>query len=194
MKCLCGCGLETTYAKKSKPSKGIRVGDPNRYLPGHHNSGVTNPNWKGVFHVAPTGRGYIRARDQEKVYWARIVMEHQLFLRTGTYRPLRTNEIVHHVDENKGNDAPDNLALEQGHRSHLLKHHIYTDQELISHMRAVVNTLGQTPTAQQYRDLKVVPSFNAYRRHFGTWIKAIKACGLTKTYKPKANQHTVTNL
>lgn len=34
-KCQCGCGLDTSISSKNKPPKGVRKGDPHRYVWGH---------------------------------------------------------------------------------------------------------------------------------------------------------------
>lgn len=38
-------------------------------------------------------------------------------------RPLRCTEIVHHLDKNPSNNAPENLALCAGFREHLDTYH-----------------------------------------------------------------------
>ena len=45
-------------------------------------------------------------------------------------RPLEPNEIVHHKDENKRNNAPDNLEALSGRAAHLYQHnyHKYRDR------------------------------------------------------------------
>lgn len=63
-------------------------------------SGENNPNWKGGFRL---GHEYLRVTDGR--FYHRIVMEEKLG------RKLHAWENVHHIDENKFNNHPDNLEV-----------------------------------------------------------------------------------
>lgn len=61
------------------------------------------------------GRSYIRIRvNGERVYLHRYIFETHV-------RPLEPDEIVHHKDENKWNNAPENLAA-MSRAEHLAEH------------------------------------------------------------------------
>jgi len=50
--------------------------------------------------------GYVRVKTKHG--W---VLEHRLVAAEVMGRPLMTNELVHHLDGNKTNNAPDNLRV-----------------------------------------------------------------------------------
>lgn len=63
-----------------------------------------------------SGKSHIRIRvNGKREYLHRIVFEKHV-------RPLRDGEIVHHKDENKHNNAPENLEALSGQAAHLHKH------------------------------------------------------------------------
>ena len=70
---------------------------PSRYGPDH-------PNWKGG-HVASSGYRIISKRGKRCLYEHRVIAEEMLG------RPLHSDEVVHHRDGNRSNNAPDNLVV-----------------------------------------------------------------------------------
>lgn len=66
------------------------------------NSEPKNYGWKGGH--TKTQRGYI-VHNAEKKYLHRLIAEKVLG------RPLRTNEVVHHIDGNRANNSNDNLLI-----------------------------------------------------------------------------------
>jgi hypothetical protein len=79
-------------------------------------SGENNPAWKGA--VITDERGYVMVRakyiDEKYRCMAKpngYVYLHRLVMASELGRPLLSEEIVHHVDRDKGNNAPDNLKL-----------------------------------------------------------------------------------
>lgn len=74
-----------------------------------------NPNWQGGRSI--TSHGYIVIRVGSKyAYEHRIVAEKKLG------RPLRPKEKVHHIDENKQNNAPENILVVDGNANHYVHH------------------------------------------------------------------------
>lgn len=59
-------------------------------------------------HPRTDGKGYVR--------------EHILVMEEKIGRHLRTGEVIHHVDENKLNNHPDNLVLFKNHSEHMAHH------------------------------------------------------------------------
>lgn len=71
--------------------------------------GGNNPLWNAAGEkLSKSGRVFIKVAGFGRDGWkprARHVAE------TVLGRPLKTGEVVHHIDENKGNDANDNLLV-----------------------------------------------------------------------------------
>lgn len=114
--CECGCGATTRVSKWNDRAKGYVRGQPLRFIKGHRPKqaglyGAMNPNWRGGRSVC---NGYIMVRmpDGSRKY------EHILVAEKALGRPLKwyakgdsRNEVVHHIDSNKKNNAPSNLLL-----------------------------------------------------------------------------------
>lgn len=112
--CQCGCGERTRLARITSREKGWIKGEPIRFVWGHHLRGVTNPNYK--WGLSYNGRrALIVCRDLSTVLYARAVMEAHL------KRKLRTEEEVHHINEDPSDDRIENLEL-LSHREHIERH------------------------------------------------------------------------
>jgi hypothetical protein len=157
-------------------------GQPLRYLPYHHNRGETNPNYKGHETTIKNGRYYVRQPDGTFERRYRMVMGEKLG------RPLLPTEIVHHKDGDKTNDDPDNLEVHESHRAHLLQHHYWDDEDVITALRAIVTELGHAPTATEYMAKGYRPEKKVIYRLFGSWPNAMKAIGVGAAYRPAHNQ------
>ena len=58
-------------------------------------------------------------------------------------RPLRGSEIVHHVNGNRQDHHPDNLAVVSSQRGHMLLHHYLWRQEAgVQHLFGLEETLA----------------------------------------------------
>ena len=66
--------------------------------------GKDHPNWKGG-HLARSGYRIVSRRGKRNLYEHRVIAEEMLG------RPLESNEVVHHKDGNRSNNAPDNLVI-----------------------------------------------------------------------------------
>ena len=86
--CECGCGERVRPGRRFRRghARGARVQKPVRFN-------------------RTIGRWVVATRDGSTEYWSRVVMEDKLG------RPLRSGEVVHHVNEDKTDDRPENLEL-----------------------------------------------------------------------------------
>lgn len=87
--------------------------------------GANNPAWKGgVAVLNKRGRPEVLVRcPPEFASMARTsgyVLEHRLVVARAIGRPLTRREVVHHMDHDPSNNAPENLALFACNRDHKL--------------------------------------------------------------------------
>lgn len=111
--CECGCGQPAPIATYSLKARGWVKGQPKRFISGHNSRGEGNPNWAGGRN--DDGRGYIRVRLAPGA-WA---YEHRLIAETMIGRPLRQEEVVHHIDGDKSNNKPENLRVFDSQGAHV---------------------------------------------------------------------------
>ncbi len=107
--CACGCGNPTTIARRHDARGGVRKGEPNRFLRGHHIKkvrpvGANNPNWKGGHHRRKDGYCYT-------VLDGRRVLDHRIIAEAALGKPLPETAIVHHADGDPSNNASIKLVL-----------------------------------------------------------------------------------
>lgn len=108
--CRCGCGgsFFPSRATLYRMKRGDNVG----YIPGHNSIGSKNPNWKGG--RAKTGGGYILVKAPAGHPNARksgYILEHRLVAATTKGDALSASEIVHHENEIKHDNRPENLTI-----------------------------------------------------------------------------------
>jgi hypothetical protein len=134
--CYCGCGGQTEIAVQTRTDRhGTRVsvaGLPMRYVVGHEpqrKKGTASPFHKGI-RVTTTGYIKVYRPEHPRADGHGFVCEHILVMEEHLGRPLykgalgpnkKDDEEVHHKDENKQNNALENLQL-MTHASHM-KHH-----------------------------------------------------------------------
>jgi predicted nucleic acid-binding Zn ribbon protein len=74
------------------------------------------PIYRSMGYMYIKKQGHYRADKQGYVKVADLILEEKLG------RPLKDNEIAHHIDNNKLNDKPENLEV-MDNREHTLMHH-----------------------------------------------------------------------
>lgn len=86
-----------------------------------NNSGHLNPNWNGGRHIC--GNGYIEVLcpDHPFPHRGSYVYEHRLVMEKSIGRYLTSDEVVHHINEDKTDNLLENLMLFTNEEH--LKHH-----------------------------------------------------------------------
>lgn len=107
--CYCGCGQKTKFYKYTDKRTGTIKGEPRKYIIGHHMKGKNNHNWKNG-KVVQNGYVYLLFPNHPKSHNGYVKRSH-IVMEKIINGPLPDDSIVHHIDENKKNDSPDNLML-----------------------------------------------------------------------------------
>jgi hypothetical protein len=94
-------------------------------------AGPLNPNWKGGRTVAEHGYVLIKVGVDHPLADVRgYAYEHRLVMSEKIGRWVTPEEEVHHKDENRSNNHPDNLELKASHAEHALEHRVRQDLRL----------------------------------------------------------------
>lgn len=112
MKCKCGCNTEFSPSKSTLDR--IKKGKNSGYIPGHASRRSLNSNWKGGKFIAKNGYIYILQPNHPnalKKGYVGYIAEHRLVMSEHIKRPLKSNEIVHHINGNKSDNKLKNLKL-----------------------------------------------------------------------------------
>jgi len=112
--CGCGCGGQATISKYTD-RRGQIKGMPLRFILGHNSRLSCHPNWKGGRKIRTDGYVGIRIGDTYKP-------EHVMVAESVFGRSLPPGVLVHHVDENRSNNEPNNLVICQDIAYHKLIH------------------------------------------------------------------------
>lgn len=118
--CQCGCGQRTSIVRKNIARLQLRKGEFHRYVPGHSARTGTGLSYKSVG-VA-----------------GRTIKTHIVIAEAALGHPLPPGAVIHHVDDNKRNNANTNLVICQDHGYHL---HL--------HVRTRVVRAGGNPNTQR---------------------------------------------
>ena len=115
--CACGCGNRVPHKKWGSPRSGWRRffqrGCQNRKIPPYAKDKVLSPTG----YVLVKKPGHSRA-----TYRGVYVLEHLIVAEDALRRSLPPGVEVHHVDEDRKNNANDNLVICQDHAYHGLLH------------------------------------------------------------------------
>ena len=87
-----------------------------------------------------------------------------------------------------------NKALKAAGITSLREHHILSEQKMIESLQQLGKELGHTPTIAEYQNFSQKHgSITAFRKHFGSWNKALIKAGF-KTINPYTNQQIIESL
>jgi len=86
-------------------------------------TGERNPNWRGGRVVDPRGYVLLRMPDHPRADVRGYVYEHVVVAERKLGRAILPTEEVHHRDENKSNNNPDNLIVTHSKSDHLMRYH-----------------------------------------------------------------------
>lgn len=112
--CQCGCGKKTVIADHNDKSKGWVKGKPLRFLKGHNLKElgkISSANAIGNKDIS--SHGYVRVRTIHGRQYEHILVAEKMLGRPLKYfgQGHPQNEVVHHRDGNKQNNAPNNLLI-----------------------------------------------------------------------------------
>lgn len=109
MLCKCGCGLTTTKVKRTYNREGIKKGEYRQYVKGHHNK-VLKQGYKNGFFISK-GYYYIYSPNHPFPTQGNYVKRSRLVMEKIIGRYLKKDEHIHHKNNIRDDDKPENLEL-----------------------------------------------------------------------------------
>lgn len=116
--CQCGCGKTTTKIKWSDKSRGLIKGQHRRFIRGHANKVIPYPRKRHN----NDGRLLIYLPDHPRAMANGYVFNHILIAERAMGKYISKKIEVHHVNNDKTNDSPNNLVVCNDHSYHTLLH------------------------------------------------------------------------
>jgi hypothetical protein len=124
--CQCGCGERTSIAKRTRPQSQTVKGEPQRFVFGHALRGRNREksvNWKGGRRKDKDGCILIKDPSHLRAdSYTGYVYEHILVAEKALGKPLTIDIIVHHFNEVRSDNRPENLVICQDENYHRLLH------------------------------------------------------------------------
>ena len=124
--CECGCGSPAPISTKTRKRYGHIKGKPTRFINGHYSKVQPRMEkshaWKGGLISNNKNRYLIYMPDHHRANSGGYVMRYYLIVEKATKKPFPINAVVHHVDENSGNDNSNNLVVCENEGYHKLLH------------------------------------------------------------------------
>lgn len=148
--CECGCGETVT---------GFDWRGWKRFLPGHHaklqGTGSRAIRWKGGV-VRHKGYVMIFRPDHPRASSSGYVNRSWLVAEAMLGRPLRAGEIVHHKNQDRGDDRPSNLEVLESQSAHIRHHNIGSRRprkltvEQVREIRPLIGTMSEAAIGRRY--------------------------------------------
>lgn len=120
--CTCGCGGQTSVAKRNSRRTGMRKGWHHRFIGRHNTRGQNNPAWNGGRHQHAKGYWFVYMPTHPRANVNGCVLEHLLVAERALGRPIPPQHPVHHVNEDPPDNRPRNLVICQDAAYHSLLH------------------------------------------------------------------------
>lgn len=107
--CQCGCGQTTTRVNRTITLEGMKKGQYRKFIRGHH-AKISHPQYKnGTF--KHHGYIYVLSPDHPHPTQGKYVKRSRLVMEKKIGRYLLPGEQVHHINNIRDDDDPENLEL-----------------------------------------------------------------------------------
>ena len=120
--------------------------------------------WAGGRIVEADGYVMIHKPDHPFANNKGYVFEHRLVMEQKIGRVLQPQEVVHHVNEIRDDNRPDNLELYSDHKQHMIDHYGLTPEQVVEVFRLRKSGLTQKAIGEKFGIAQVSVHRILYRK------------------------------